>query len=72
MDFKQNHYGSQTFLSQTITFFVRVLFNILMRQKTLTNDFWGLHKNMNCAFPLNASSISELLPTSLALEWKIL
>ena len=22
-----------------------------MRQ-TLTNDFWGLHKNMNCAFPL--------------------
>ena len=27
------------------------LLNILMRQ-TLTNDFWGLHKNMNCAFPL--------------------
>ena len=22
-----------------------------MRQ-TLTNDFWGLHENMNCAFPL--------------------
>ena len=22
-----------------------------MRQ-ALTNDFWGLHKNMNCAFPL--------------------
>ena len=22
-----------------------------MRQ-TLTDDFWGLHKNMNCAFPL--------------------
>ena len=20
---------------------------------TLTGDFWGLHKNMNCAFPLN-------------------
>ena len=19
---------------------------------TLTDDFWGLHKNMNCAFPL--------------------
>ena len=28
-----------------------VLLNILMRQ-TLTNDFWELHKNMNCAFPL--------------------
>ena len=23
-----------------------------MRQ-TLTDDFWGLHKNTNCAFPLN-------------------
>ena len=23
-----------------------------MRQ-TLTDDFWGLHKNINCAFPLN-------------------
>ena len=22
-----------------------------MRQ-TLTDDFWGLHKNMNCVFPL--------------------
>ena len=20
--------------------------------QTLTDDFWGLHKNMNCAFPL--------------------
>ena len=28
-----------------------VLFNIFMRQ-TLSDDFWGLHKNMNCAFPL--------------------
>ena len=28
-----------------------VLSNIFMRQ-TLTDDFWGLHKNMNCAFPL--------------------
>ena len=35
----------------TITIFVTVLFNIFMRQ-TLTNDFLGLHKNMNCAFPL--------------------
>ena len=23
-----------------------------MRQ-TSTDDFWGLHKNMNCSFPLN-------------------
>ena len=23
-----------------------------MRQ-TLTDDFWGLHKNMNCVFPLS-------------------
>ena len=34
-----------------LLFFVTVLFNIFMRQ-TLTNDFWGLHKIMNCAFPL--------------------
>ena len=31
--------------------FVTVLFNIFMRQ-TLTDDFGGLHENMNCAFPL--------------------
>ena len=35
----------------TITSFVAVLCNIFMRQ-TLTDDFWGLLKNMNCAFPL--------------------
>ena len=29
-----------------------VLFNIFIRQ-TLTEDFWGLHKNINCAFPLS-------------------
>ena len=28
-----------------------VLFNIFIRQ-ALTDDFLGLHKNMNCAFPL--------------------
>ena len=28
-----------------------MVFNIFMRQ-TLTNDFWGLHENMNCAFLL--------------------
>ena len=26
-----------------------------MRQ-TLTDDFWGLHKNMNCAFPLKSKT----------------
>ena len=31
-----------------------VLFNIFMRQ-TLTDYFGGLHKNMNCAFPLRTS-----------------
>ena len=34
-----------------LLFIVTVLFNIVMRQ-TLTDDFWGLHKNMNCGFPL--------------------
>ena len=28
-----------------------VFFNNFVRQ-TLTDDFGGLHKNMNCAFPL--------------------
>ena len=32
--------------------FATVLFNTFMRQ-TLTDDFWGLHKNKNCAFPLS-------------------
>ena len=45
-----------------------VLFNIFMRQ-TLSDDFWGLHKNMNCAFPLTkkkhsaASFTLEILQT---------
>ena len=34
-----------------LLYFLTVLFNIFMRQ-TLTDDFCGLHKNMNCAFPL--------------------
>ena len=37
-----------------LLFFVTVLFNIFMGQ-TLTDDFWGLNKNMNCAFPLKSS-----------------
>ena len=40
----------------TIIFFVTVLFNIFMRQK-LTDDFWGVHKNMNCAFPTKSLSL---------------
>ena len=34
-----------------LLFFVTVLFNIFMR-KTLIDNFGGLHKNMNSAFPL--------------------
>ena len=36
-----------------------VLFNIFIRQ-TLTDAFWGLHKNMNCAFPLNKVFLTVL------------
>ena len=35
-----------------LLFFVTVLFDIFMRH-TLKDDFWWLHKNMNCSFPLN-------------------
>ena len=38
-------------------YFVTVLFSIFMRQ-TLTDDFWGLHKNMNCAFPLTSKKFN--------------
>ena len=34
-----------------LLYFMTVIFNIFMRQ-ILTDDFWGLHKNTNCAFPL--------------------
>ena len=64
MDFKQQllEVGNITkaanfksFLHQsyknTKLFFMTVLLNIFMRKKS-TNDFWGLHKNMNCVFPL--------------------
>ena len=37
-----------------LLFLWTVLFNILMRE-TITNDFGGLHKNMNCTFPLKAT-----------------
>ena len=39
-----------------LLFLWTVLFNIFMRQ-TLTDDFCGLHKNMNCAFPLKYKKI---------------
>ena len=35
-----------------LLFLVTARFNVFMRQ-TLTNDFWGLHKNTKHAFPLN-------------------
>ena len=41
-------------------FFVTVSSDIFMRQ-TLTNDFWVLHENINCVFPLNRFSIIILL-----------
>ena len=40
-----------------LLFFVTVLFNIFMRQ-TLTDNFWGLHKTMNFAFPLTIGNRS--------------
>ena len=43
----------------TITLFTTVLFNIFIKQ-TLTNDFWGLHKNMNHAFPLKSPNNFEI------------
>ena len=45
-------FSSPKLLKHTIRVFVTVPFNIFVRQ-TLTDDFWGSHKNMNCAFPLN-------------------
>ena len=45
-----------------MTFFVTVLVNIFMRP-TLTHDFWGLHKNTNCAFPLKEIDIQYNIST---------
>ena len=39
-----------------LLFYVTALFSIFMRQ-ALTDCFWGLHKNMNCAFPWKLSVI---------------
>ena len=79
MNFKQSHYGSwkyskaasfQKFSSlklkrRTITFLWQCFLIFLLR-KTLTNDFWGLHTNINCAFPL-----SKYFTCGLILFWNI-
>ena len=38
---------------------ISVPLTFLMR-KTLTDDFWGLHKTINCTFPLKISFIIKL------------
>ena len=52
-----------TFKSFLQLIFVRVIFNIFMRQ-TLTDDFLGgerrLHKNMNCAFSLTQLKLTHI------------
>ena len=53
--------SSQKLWKHTITFFMTVLFNFFMRQ-TLADDlddFWGSHKNMNCAFPLQFALFNQ-------------
>ena len=37
-------------LKRKVTFFVAVILNVFMRQ-ILTDDFWGLNKNMIARFP---------------------
>ena len=51
-----------SYKKHTVTFFVTVFFNIFMRQ-TLTNDFWGFYKHMNCVFPLNLSAVLKFAKT---------
>ena len=43
-------------------FFLTVLFDNFMIQ-TLTDHFWGLHKNMNCPFPLKMKLWSISTPS---------
>ena len=47
-----------------MTIFVTVLYNIFMRQ-TLTDDFLGLHRNMNCAFPLRIITSAQITSTKI-------
>ena len=50
--------------------FLTVFFDIFMKQ-TLTNDFWGLHKNMNCAFPLIFGYVERRLGERAKINFKI-
>ena len=52
----------QSYKNTELLFLVTALFNTFMRQ-TLTDDFWGLHKNMNRAFPLIKVFISRPVET---------
>ena len=59
-----------------LLFFVTVLLNIFMRQ-TWTNDFLGLHKNMNCTFPLSCWTKTVIKKDvftyrSICWKWKLL
>ena len=47
-----------SYKSTQLLFFVTVLFDIFMRQ-TLTDDFGGLDKIMNCAFPLSCDEFES-------------
>ena len=40
-------------------------------KQTLTNDFWGLHKNMNCAFPLIFGYVERRLGERAKINFKI-
>ena len=48
-----------SYKNRQLPFLWTVLFDIFIKQ-ILTDDFWGLHKNMNCAFPLNSFSILDI------------
>ena len=46
-----NSFLHLTYKKTQILFFVTV-FKIFFMRQILTDDFWGLYKNMNCTFPL--------------------
>ena len=46
----------QSYKNTQLLFLWQCFLSIFMRQ-TSTDDFWGLHKNMNCAFPLSYLAI---------------
>ena len=53
-------FPSPRLLKHIVTLFATVVFNIFMRQ-TLTDDFWRLYKNKNCAFSLSIWKIRNTL-----------